>query len=264
MDTFAHQADIVERSFRSARNIILSRGKQLTTTYKSDGSPVTSTDKAAEQHITDFIRQYLPNIPIYGEEGGYDPESLPDTYWLIDPIDGTKSYIADVPAFTCMGVLVHKDRAVVSIIYNPSTDEMYRAITGHGAYKNDQKIDLRHTELPNQVFCKEQDIEVVGNILSKKSIKASIGPSGAGYGFSLVADGKSAARFHLHSGSHIHDHAPGALLIQEAGGTVIPVFEDNYSLRTRSFIACHPDLADFVRLHLPEIRAIEDSSQALN
>lgn len=260
---FHHQIEVVQQAFRAARGLIMARDTQAITTYKTDGSPVTDIDIEAEQRMTRYIQDRIPGVLIFGEESGYDDTRLPETCWLIDPIDGTKSYLKNIPAFTSMGVLIHQDEAVASVIYNPTTDDMYHALAGQGAFCNSKRLDLTSIALPKQIFCKSKVIAVLGALLQEKSVTAKIGPSGAGYGFSLVASGQTAARFHLYSGPHIHDHAPGALLVREAGGDIIPVFEDTYILKTRSFIACHPELTELVQTHLDTIRSIEDPGQAL-
>lgn len=249
---------IVEQAFRSVRPLILSQVGTATSTHKTDGSPVTDIDVETERLIAEFIRARFPELPVFGEETGYNPDNLPETCWLIDPIDGTKSYLKNIPAFTCMGVLIHEQQVRASVIYDPTTDAMFSAQAGTGAYKNGQKIDLANTPLPKQVFCKQQDIEVLETLLKDHGIKVKVAPSGGGFGFTQVADGTAAARFHLHSGTNIHDHAPGALLIKEAGGDVIPLFEPEYSYRSQRFVACHPALSDFVRQHLDTIRSLEE------
>ncbi len=253
----------IQELFRSARQQILSGVGQAATEHKEDGSPVTATDLAIEQHVIQAMQQQFPDLPVCGEETGYDSHALPKTCWLIDPIDGTKSYIQNIPAFTSMAVLIHDDAAVASIIYDPTTDDMYTAVLGQGAQKNGQKLGLTQTPMPQKVRCKDVFAEGVATILKEKSIEVEIAPSGAGYGFANVVDGVSAARFQLHAGTNIHDHAPGALLVKEAGGDIIPIFSDTYSYRTYSFVACHPELAAFIRSRLPEIRALEHPEQAL-
>ncbi len=253
----------VAQAFRSVRPLIMARDG-ADTTYKADGSPVTAIDIEAERLIAKYIQDRHPHLPVFGEEGGYNDAELPETCWLIDPLDGTKSYLEGIAAFTSMGVLIHRNRAVASVIYDPTTDTLFSAQAGSGAYRNGQRLNLRDIPLPRQVLCKPQVVEPLGMLLEKQGIKTDTAPSGAGYGFALVAEGITAARFHLHSGSSIHDHAPGALLVQEAGGDIIPIMEDTYTFRTRSFVACHPALTDFVRANLAPIKALEDPAQALS
>jgi len=176
---------------------------------------------------------------------------------LVDPIDGTKSFIENIPTFTCMAVLIQGGEAVASVIYNPSTDAMYTAQKGRGAYKNGVRLDLRSVTLPHMALCKGRFINTLNRILAPKGVRCEYGPSGGGHGLTLVADGKVAARFNMLGGGYIHDYAPGALLVREAGGAILPVKDDIYTYECRSFVACHPDLEPLLLHRLLELRALE-------
>jgi len=254
--------NVIQQAFKDTRSLILNNAGKIAFITKPDGSPVTAIDREVEKFVTNTMTSRYPGIPLFGEESGYE-DTLPEICWLIDPIDGTKSYIDNIPAYTSMGVLIHAGSAIASIIYNPITDEVFTAILGKGAYKNGQRLDISKLPLPKEVFCKTQHIKVLTQLLNKGGIQAIVGPSGAGYGLSQVADNKTAARFHLHSGGYIHDHAPGALLVKEAGGDIIPVLENTYTYRTRSFVACHPELSDLIHEQLSVLRELEDPNQAL-
>ncbi len=255
--------EVLKKAFLDSRAIIMGSAGNVNFTRKQDGSPVTVIDQEVEDFVTKKFSSSFPDVPIFGEESGYE-DKLPQLCWLIDPLDGTKSFIKGVPAFTCMAVLISNEQSVASVIYNPTNQEMFTAVLGGGAYKNGEKLDLKEMPLPKIVYCKSQHIEVLKPLLAKKGIVAVVGPSGAGYGFSEVANNKTAARFHLHSGGHIHDHAPGALLIKEAGGQIISILDQDYTYRTRSFVACHPELTEIVRSNIEILRNLEDPDQKLN
>jgi fructose-1,6-bisphosphatase/inositol monophosphatase family enzyme len=246
----------VQSAFRQVRPLILSRAGKVDHTDKADGSPVTDTDVEVEEAIKAGLLRDIPNIPVYGEEGGYDG-NLPDTFWLIDPIDGTKSFIENIPAFTSMAVIIQNGEAIASAIYNISRDDMYIASKGRGAYKNGVRLDLANVPLPNIAFCKERFSPALNAMLASKQVSCQAGPSGGGYGFTLVLDGASAARFNMLGGGYTHDYAPGALLVQEAGGVIIPIQDDVYTYETRSFAACHPEIAPILEAHRTELRSLE-------
>lgn len=246
----------MQDAFRQAKSLLLSRAGQVSHVNKHDGSPVTDTDIEVEQLVRAALGERFPDLPVYGEEGGYE-DSLTGTFWLVDPIDGTKSFIENVPTFTIMAALIKDGETVASIIYNPSTDEMYSAQKGKGAFKNGVRLDLGKVSLPPTAICKELFFEKLNNILSSVGVACAKAPSGGGFGFTLVADGTVAARFNLHSGGYTHDYAPGALLISEAGGIILPVLDDMYTYKTRSFVACHPGLEAVLRPHVAELRQLE-------
>jgi fructose-1,6-bisphosphatase/inositol monophosphatase family enzyme len=248
----------VQEIFRTVAPLILENAGNTDHADKQDGSPVTETDREVERQILTFMTTRFPEIPVFGEETGYDNENLPATYWLIDPIDGTASFIKNTATFTSMAVLIHDNQAVACVIYNPSTNDMYTARKGKGAYRNDVLLDLHSLQPVPIALCKGRYIEKLDELLADTHAKHQTGPEGAGYGFAMIADGKAAAVFKLASKGFIHDYATGALLVEEANGAIIPILEDDYTFRTRSFVACHPDLAESVYKHRLDIRALED------
>jgi fructose-1,6-bisphosphatase/inositol monophosphatase family enzyme len=249
---------LVQDVFRRVRPMLLERAGKSAYSDKQDGSPVTDTDVEIEKLLQAEMAKQFPSVPVFGEETGYDEDNLPDICWLVDPIDGTKSFIAGVPTFTSMAVLIKDGEAMMSIMYNPSTDDMYVATKGGGAYKNDVRIDLSKLPLPKPAFCKEAYIAPLNELLQTAGVTFGIAPTGGGFGFAMVADGLAAARFNMRSRGYVHDYAPGALLVREAGGVIIPILEGVYTYKTRSFVACHPALETAVRAQLPRIRELEN------
>jgi len=263
-DTRTHPPEIYEISaaiqdkFKSLREYILSNSGKNKFTIKADNSQVTEADIEVEKRIISHVSELFPDVNIYGEESTYDPNDLPGTYWLIDPIDGTSSYIEGTATFTCMAVCISGERAVASIVYNPTSDEMYTAFRGEGARKNGNTLDLTKTLHSNIGLCKGRFVEAFNETTKEAVIVHQTGSSGAGYEFSLVAEGVVSVIYKLLSGGQIHDYATGALLISEAGGSLIPILDSEYTYRTRSFVACHPDLADIIIANIDKIRALED------
>lgn len=101
---------------------------------KSDHSPVTAADKNAERIIRGMIREQYPNEAILGEEqGGADGHS---TRWVIDPIDGTKSFVCGVPLYTTLLSFEEDGETTVGVAYLPALDEMVYAEKGSGAFWN--------------------------------------------------------------------------------------------------------------------------------
>ncbi len=249
--------DFLAEIFKSVGPNIVSQAGKVDHIDKSDGSPVTKVDVDTENAIRSAFSAKFPDIAIYGEESGYSND-LPELFWLIDPIDGTESFINNIPAYTCMGVLIYQDQAVGSIIYNPSSNDMYVAKLGMGTTKNSNAINLTNESLTNVIICKKSIAPQITEILSQNNVTCMTEFKGGGYGFSMILDNIADARLQVHGGGYLHDYAPGALLIKEAGGDLIPILEDTYTYRTRSFIACHPAISELMRNKLQRIRNLED------
>ncbi len=255
-ELISQMSAFIQSEFLKLRTFILDNAGKAEFTSKADGSPQTTTDLEVERRLLEAYRAHYTDIPIFGEESGYG-ENMPPTFWLIDPIDGTQSYIDNQPAFTCMAVLIDNEQPVASIIYNPTTNDMYTAIKGQGAYKNRSLLKLNESPIPDLALAKGRYIPTLDPLLNEVNIKCEIGLIGAGFGFVLVAEGLRAARFMLGSRGYPHDYATGLLLVEEAGGKIILVNDTIVNYKTKSFVACHPQIAQAIEENIEAIRALE-------
>jgi myo-inositol-1(or 4)-monophosphatase len=109
--------------------------------YKSAKDVVTVVDKQAEDLIISHIRAKFPEHAILGEEGGLLKGSAESPYtWVIDPLDGTANYAADLAA-SCVSIgLLEGNSSILGVVYNPFRDELFVGLKGGGAFLNDQPI----------------------------------------------------------------------------------------------------------------------------
>lgn len=244
--------------FLSVRVLLQEHAGEVDFSLKDDGTPLTKFDTEVERIILQSLKKDFPNVPIFAEETGYNESKLPETCLIIDPIDGTKSFIKNTGTFTCMSVLIHKGQAVSCVIYNPTTGDVYTATKDKGAYKNDSRLDLHTSPMPENALAKHRYCEQLNDLLKGHNITARPGIEGGGHGFAMVAEGSLAAAFKLASKGYLHDYATGALLVCEAGGSVIPIDTHHYTMGTRDFVACHPKLEPFITHHKATIRSIQN------
>ncbi len=246
----------LQQRFRDERPFVLQRAGAIDHDDKEDGSPVTDADREIERRVTEDMARRFPGLPVLGEETGYDENKLPPVCWLIDPIDGTKSFIAGEPMFTSMAVLIERSEGVAGaqatacIIYNHATDDMFTARLSGGAYKNDTRLRLADAALPPVAWCKGELIQALNAIVRPAGVQCEQTRGGGGFGFTQVAEGLVAARFQIHARGYVHDYAPGALLVREAGGCIVPLRDNPYTYQSRSFVACHPALRDVLAGHV--------------
>jgi len=115
-------------------------GGRVGTRLKADRSVVTEADTAVEALLRQAIGDCFPGVNILGEEGGavYDPQR-PYTF-VIDPIDGTRAYLAGSPDWAISAALVGAGRPIVAALYAPATDELFLSIVGRGATLNGAPI----------------------------------------------------------------------------------------------------------------------------
>lgn len=139
----------VNRIAREAADAILTIYNQadFTVDVKADDSPLTQADLAAHRHIVSSLQALTPDIPILSEESegiGYDERQEWHTFWLVDPLDGTKEFIQRNGEFTVNIALVREHRAVVGVVHIPVLNMTYWAAEGQGAFKtvDDQTVPL--------------------------------------------------------------------------------------------------------------------------
>jgi histidinol phosphatase-like enzyme (inositol monophosphatase family) len=125
----------IEAAYIAGRRALAYYNTPLPVETKSDDTPVTRADRESEQIIRTQITAAFPTHSILGEEAGQTIGS-PDFKWIIDPIDGTKSFIHGVPLWGVMIGVEIRQQPSVGVVYLPALDEMIAAATGMGCTRN--------------------------------------------------------------------------------------------------------------------------------
>lgn len=215
-------------------------GKALSVEQKGDQSPVTEADRAAEAAILATLRAAFPDHAFYGEESGRSGQS--EFLWLIDPLDGTRSFIRGQPMFSVQIALWHEGRVVLGVSHAPVFGETAWAIAGGGAF-----LDGRPLRCRGEVALKQAHLSF-GNL---KRLAAS--PHGFPALARLVAEAERVRGygdfFHYHrlaegaldavieSDVHVLDVAALSLIVEEAGGVFTDLEGRRLSLATSSVLA---------------------------
>ena len=110
-------------------------------TLKQDQSPVTIADQEAEEAIKNIISTAFPNHAFLGEESGSTTTGSEYT-WIIDPIDGTKHYLRQIPLFATQLALMRGDEIILGVSNAPAINELIWAEKGEGAFLNDKRITV--------------------------------------------------------------------------------------------------------------------------
>lgn len=211
-------------AIKSAEEIVMHYYKQeVRSRLKEDQSPVTIADEEAEQSMRDIISKAFPDHGFIGEEQGH-ANSDSEFKWIIDPIDGTKNFMRQVPMFGSLLALMHNDQVVLGISNAFPMNELGYAIKGEGAYINDERVYVSKTDQLKDAwvtyggmhyFAKYDRMNYINNIASSAKRLRAMGDL---WGFHLVASGKFDAI--LEAEAKIWDVAPGLIMIEEAGGKV--------------------------------------------
>ncbi|HYF05863.1 MAG TPA: inositol monophosphatase family protein [Patescibacteria group bacterium] len=203
---------------------------------------VTQYDSKTEKYIVGKIKKRFPGIGIYGEEDGRVGSK--DTYWLIDPIDGTLPYSKGLPVFVVMMALVVKEEVVVGVIYDPSRRELFYAVRGEGAFLNGKRISVNSgTRLTYSLGSGYFDF-IVNTTSKRRDISKMLAELGVlffwygGYGQAALACGRT--DFYMNRGGGPWDFAPGALILKEAGAKVTDFLGKPYSVDSDELLAANP------------------------
>ncbi len=129
----------IELTQQASAAILNIRARGFAVDRKSDESPVTEADRAAEILIVDGLRRAAPQIPVIAEEEvAAGLKTAPaDMYWLVDPLDGTREFAAARDDFTVNIGLIRNGRPVLGVVGLPAYGEVFSGIIGQGAWKRD-------------------------------------------------------------------------------------------------------------------------------
>lgn len=190
--------------------------------YKADNTPVTAADRAVEEFLRREIARAYPDHAILGEEFGSGEAADGRPLWIIDPIDGTKSFMRGVPLYGVLLGLEIEGEVRVGAAYYPGTDELLYAAEGLGAWCNGRRARVSPVDRLERAcvtyttyhnFQKRRS-QAVWERLSQ-AVYMLRGWSDA-YGFLLVATGRTEA--HLEPIMAVWDSGPFPVIFKEAGG----------------------------------------------
>jgi len=119
-------------------------GRTLTVDVKRDGSPVTIADRGAEERARAWIEKRFPDDGILGEEFG-DVRPTAQRRWILDPIDGTKSFIRRVPLWGTLVAVTEGESVLAGCAYFPAVAETVAAAAGEGCFWNGTRCNVSST-----------------------------------------------------------------------------------------------------------------------
>ena len=219
-----HELTIANKAAKAAGNILLNQKDILNNSiFTSDRDVKLEADIAAENLIKGII-EIESNFPILAEESGKSADDLGDTFWLVDPLDGTANYARDIPLCCISIALVQNLNPVIGVIYDFNNDDLYEGTKETKALLNNKLINVSDiaekkkgilvTGLPNATdYSDEVMLKMVKDFQSWRKVRM-IGS--AAMASVYVASGK--ADLYKEFGTYLWDIAAGAAIINAAGG----------------------------------------------
>jgi myo-inositol-1(or 4)-monophosphatase len=258
---FLRQAnDQIHETLLKIQPTLLEAQGKISHHLKDDETAVTDMDTMVEARLRDALYAYAPNIPFCGEESGANFEQ--QTYWLVDPIDGTEPFIRGMPFATNMVALIENNQPVLGVIYNFSLNHYYLAIKGQGATRNGHTIRVSNRPLHRAYVSlggTNRNVPEANNLYERFRYElgtaAIVKLAATGAELAQVAAGQTEGRVLYKGRAKPWDFAPGALLIQEAGGRVANLGSDTYDVRNTDVIATNAHIFDEVMAFMNNVAA---------
>ena len=223
-------AEVVRRYYQS----------NLAVTIKSDKTPVTEADVETEKVIRAILTARFPDHGFYGEETGQsalDAEYL----WLVDPIDGTKSFEREYPMFSTQIALMHRGRLIVGVSSAPAYGEIACGEIGVGAWLDDKPVRVSEVDAIEDATLSTGNLKTLATGPRWPAFGRLVGRLNRirGYGdflhYHLLASGRIDAV--LESDVSILDVAACAVIVEAAGGRFTDLDDRPLTLASTSVLA---------------------------
>jgi myo-inositol-1(or 4)-monophosphatase len=221
--------NLTKRAAHAAGNLVRdAQTHSLDTSTKSSPTDfVTEMDRASERLILEIILAARPRDGLIGEEGT-SKASRSGVSWLVDPIDGTTNYLRNLPNYTISIAAVTENGTLVGVVYDPTLDETFTAMRGHGATLNGTPITCSTGTLNEAIIGtgfsyssdqRAQQAELLRVVLP--AVGDIRRPGSAAVSLCWVACGRLDAFYE--TGLQPWDFAAGALVAMEAGADVLGI-----------------------------------------
>tara|TARA_B100000989_G_scaffold287844_1_gene257881 strand:- start:289 stop:1092 length:804 start_codon:yes stop_codon:yes gene_type:complete len=222
--------------------------KKINFWYKSKNQPVTDADIKINDYLKSFLQNKYPDFGWLSEETVDDgSRKMQKSFWCLDPIDGTRSFLNHKPEFTISLALLYESTPVFGVIHNPKTKELFYAEKNNGAFCNNKKMKVN-----NKINIKDcnlgisnSEFENLKNFPNLKNLKI-LRMGSIAYKIALVAKGKIDISLSLTKKSD-WDLAAAALILEEAGGMITekngkPINYNTNNLEIPSVIASNSQI----------------------
>ena len=230
--------------------------------YKADASPVTEVDEAAEVAIRKLLKKKFHGHGFYGEETGQDHADA-EYVWLVDPIDGTKSFVRGYPMFSVQIALMRRGEFVLGVSHAPcwgNKGETLHAVKGGGAWRGTERMRVSDISRLDKATLSTGNLATLADSPGWARLGELIPKLHRlrGYGdflhYHYLAAGKLDAV--IESDVNILDIAALTVIVREAGGTFTDLSGAPVGLGTRSVLATNGSLHETVRKALMHRSAI--------
>ena len=228
--------------------------------YKAEADPVTEADTRANAYIVDEIRKAFPDDGIVAEETEDKSDALRGgRCWYVDPLDGTKEFVARNGEFSVMLGLSIDGEAQAGVVFRPDQDKLYAGVIGGGAYLEEagerRALTVSDVAQPNElklVVSRSHRNRAVGDVVRKLGIKHEATTGSVGLKAGLIAEQAADIYIHIADKSSMWDACGPEAVLRAAGGRFTDLAGDPYRYggvdmrNRRGILACNAAAYDAV------------------
>ncbi|QNH20376.1 3'(2'),5'-bisphosphate nucleotidase [Xanthomonas sp. GW] len=195
--------------------------------HKADASPLTQADLAAHRIIVEGLERLTPDLPVLSEESAHIPWDVREhwtSYWLVDPLDGTREFVKRNGEFSVNIALIHQGAPVFGVVQAPVDGRVWHAVRGEQAYRRDGFRDTalntrRPASVPLRVAASRSHRDPRTDALLLRMGETEVIAQGSSLKFCRIADGELDVYPRFGPTSE-WDTAAGQCVLQAAGGTL--------------------------------------------
>lgn len=230
----------------AGRSILGFYGSDITFSSKADGSPLTRADQASHEVIVQSLSKL--GFPIVSEEA---PENVPagTCYWLVDPLDGTKDFLAGNDEFTVNIALITIDKPVLGVLYAPAINQLYFGVAGGSVWMENKEGKTLYDAIPRSTglrmaISRFHDHPDTTSFAHANEVKVTV-PIGAALKYGRLAMGEIDVYPRI-VGTSEWDTAAGQAILEAAGGCILdwetgkPLLYGKPHRRNGRFLAFRP------------------------
>lgn len=238
--------EIAEEAAKIGGDLLLSWRGMVQAREKRPDDLVTEADLASQEAIRQRIQKAFPDHAFRGEEGEHgDTSSLPEWTWIVDPLDGTANFVHGLTGFAVSIALAHFGKPIAGVVFDPVSNELFRAARGEGAWLNAKQLHVSRCEsiskamicasLPARLERNSSEIARFTEVLLTARGVRRLGS--AALNMAYVADGRLDG--YWATSIYPWDIAAGLLLVQESGGIVSDLAGIPYEINSPTLVTAN-------------------------
>ena len=237
MNTISPNLNLMIKACEKASKVIIRDFGELENLQVSKKGPkdfVTKTDKRVEKILVEELSKSKKDFSFITEETGKILNKKKDTFWIIDPIDGTTNFLHGIPHFAISLALRVKDEIVTGLIFDPIKNEIFYAEKNNGSFFNNNRVRVsKKSNIDDCLFASDcEGIKIVHPKLNLRNTGC------AALDLAYVGCGRFDGYFH--NKINLWDVAAGKIIIEEAGGKVNNI--DDFKINKIDIRAANPNI----------------------